>query len=459
MTGPTFVPETGLHPRRGPSQVQCAAFPSMKADPPDPIFLDLIAPLHRLLLQAGLSGSLAQWTALLLGLAIWVVVMVLFSRLLAMVLTSILKRLAANTVTHFDDHLVNYGLPRYVARIVPLMLSYHLVPLVLADLPAWIIPVQRLFMIFFIILFARIIRAMLRAARDASKESPRFRDKPVQSYTQVIMLVVYLIAGVLIFSQLTGRSVVAFLTAMGAASAVLLLIFKDTILGFVASIQISANDLVRIGDWIEMPKYGADGDVIEINLTTVKVRNWDKTVTTVPTYALIGDSFKNWRAMFEGGGRRIKRAIRVKISSIRHLTDAELDELRRIHILAPYIDERRAEIEEYNRTHNVDKSVRANGRHMTNVGLYRKYIDLYLSAHPGINQSMTRMVRQLAPDEHGLPLELYCFTMDTRWVVFESVMADVFDHLLAVNQFFHLEVFENPAADDLRSVGRGLTKE
>lgn len=273
---------------------------------------------------------------------------------------------------------------------------------------------------------------------------------------QVVLLVLYLIAGILIFSQLTGRSALAFLTAMGAASAVLMLIFKDTILGFVASIQISANDMVRVGDWITMAKYGADGDVEEINLTTVKVVNFDKTITTIPTYALIADSFQNWRGMQNSGGRRIKRSILVKINSIRHLGSEELDALRRIQLLRPYIDERRAEIERYNNEHRVDEGLLINGRHLTNIGLYRKYIELYIQAHPGIHPGMTRMVRQLAPNEHGLPLEIYCFTNDTRWLVFEGIMADIFDHLLAVNEYFHLEVFESPAADDLRMAARSL---
>ncbi len=417
---------------------------------------DLIAPLHRMLTEAGFANTTAVWLAMLTGVAIVFTVMALFSKGLTEVLHLALKRVAATTRNSFDDHLLKYRLPRYVARIVPLMMSYNLVPIVLQDMPQWIPSMERLFNVFFIVLFVRIVRAVLRAARDTSRDSPAFRDKPLDSYVQVVTLIMYLIAGVLIFSQLTGRSAITFLTAMGAASAVLLLVFKDTIMGFVASIQISANDMVRVDDWIEMPKYGADGDVIEINLTTVKVRNWDRTITTVPTYALIGDSFKNWRGMFAGGGRRIKRSVLIKISSIRHLTNEELDQLRKVQLLQPFIDERRAEIERYNAEHQVDESLLINGRHLTNVGLYRKYIELYINAHPGIHREMTRMVRQLAPNEHGLPLEIYCFTNDTRWLFFEGIMADIFDHLLSVNEFFHLEVFESPASDDLQAVGKEL---
>lgn len=419
-----------------------------------PLLYDLLVTrLRELLAGWGVPPSQLPWMALLVGSVVVSTTLWLLAKVINGVLTAVLHRLAVKTSSALDDNLTHHRVPRYVGRIVPLVLAFNLVPVVLADFPRWVGPMERLIHIFFIILAVRIVRALLGAVRDTLKVEENYKGKPLDSYMQVISIVLWSIAVVLIFTQLTGRSAMGFLTAMGAASAVLLLIFKDAILGFVASIQISANDLVRIGDWIEMPKYGADGDVIEINLTTVKVRNWDKTVTTVPTYALIGDSFKNWRAMFEGGGRRIKRAIRVKISSIRHLTDAELDDLRRIQLLAPYIDERRAEIARYNAAHNVDRTMPVNGRNITNVGLYRKYIELYLANHPGIHPDMIRMVRQLPPDAQGLPLELYCFTRDTRWIVFESVMADVFDHLLAINQYFRLEVFESPAADDLRSVG------
>lgn len=420
---------------------------------------DLFAPLHRFLVELGANERTASWTALLLGVVLLFSLLVLLSKVLSRVLTQGLKRFASRTSTSFDDHLLKYHAPRYVARIVPLMMSYHLVPVVFREHPEWVPAVERLFNIFFIVLFVRIVRAVLRALRDASKDSPKYSDKPLDSYVQVVMLVMYIMAGILVFSQLTGRSALTFLTAMGAASAVLLLVFKDTIMGFVASIQISANDMVRVGDWITMSKYGADGDVEEINLTTVKVANFDRTITTIPTYALIADSFQNWRGMADSGGRRIKRSIRIKISTIRHLSEAELDAVRRIQLLTPFIDERREEIRLYNAEHKVDKSLLINGRHLTNVGLYRKYIELYIKSHPRIHTGMTRMVRQLAPDERGLPIEVYCFTNDTRWTEYEGIMADIFDHLLSVNEFFHLEVFENPAADDLRAVMRSIMPE
>src|SRR5690606_11315496 len=261
------------------------------------------------------------------------------------------------------------------------------------------------------------------------------------------------VAGIIIFSMLTGQSPWAFLGALGAASAILLLVFKDTIMGFVASIQVSTNDMVRVGDWIEMPKYNADGDVIEINLNTVKVRNWDKTITTVPTHYLVTDSFKNWRGMHSAGGRRIKRSISVKISSIRYLEKEEIDRLKKIQLLASYIDERQAEIDQYNAASGADPTMPVNGRKMTNVGLYRQYINRYTEQHPLIHKGYTMVVRQLQPTEHGLPIELYMYTSDTKWAVYENAMADIFDHLLASIKYFGLEVFEAPASDDIRSLG------
>ena len=416
-----------------------------------PLLYDLLVTrLHDLLASWGISENHLTWVGLLVGGALVIVFMVFLSKLVNWLLTLLMQRLAVKTASMFDDNLIKRRTPRYVARIIPLVVAYNLIPVVFADFPRWISPVESLFNIFFILLAIRIIRSVLDAGKDTLKLKEAYSGKPLDSYAQVISLILWIIAGVLVFSQLTGRSAIGFLTAMGAASAVMLLIFKDTILGFVASIQISANDLVRLGDWITMEKYGADGDVDEINLTTVKVINFDKTITTIPTYALISDSFQNWRGMQQAGGRRIKRSIRIKMSSIRYLDTEEIDALRRIELLTGFIDERRKEINQYNATHEVDKSILVNGRNLTNLGLFRHYMERYALDYPGVHPDMTRMVRQLQPDERGMPLELYCFSRDTRWAVYEHLMADIFDHLLASTGYFGLEVFENPASDDIR---------
>lgn len=424
-----------------------------------PFLYSLLAErFHGWLAGMGTAPEHMAWTAMLVGTVLVLALMSLLAMFLNWFITLLLNRLSITTVTTLDDNLIARRTPRYLARIIPLVLSYHLIPVVLADFRAWIPAAEKLVNIFFIVLAMRILRSVLYAARDTLKADARYRNKPWDSYAQVVSLVLWIIAGVLVFTQLTGHSAVAFLTAMGAASAVLLLIFKDTILGFVASIQISANDLVRLGDWITMPKYGADGNVTGINLTTVMVENFDKTITTIPTYALISDSFQNWRGMQQAGGRRIKRSIRIKMGSIRHLDEQEVEDLRRIALLAPYIDERRAEIRAYNSAHAVDKRSLVNGRNLTNIGLFRKYMERYALSHEGVRQDMSRMVRQLAPDENGLPLELYCFSSDIRSEVYEDLISDLFDHLLASIPAFGLEVFENPASDDLRRMGSRIAR-
>jgi miniconductance mechanosensitive channel len=264
-----------------------------------------------------------------------------------------------------------------------------------------------------------------------------------------VKIIFYLFGAIIIFSKLTGKDPVAFFSVMGAASAILLLMFKDTIMGFVASIQVTTNDMVRIGDWIEMPKYGADGDVIEMTLTTVKVQNWDKTITTLPTHVLITDSFKNWQGMREFGGRRLKRSIMIKQSTIRYIKDDELDRFKAIQGIRDFITERKLEIDLHNERIGADRRIPVNGRNLTNAGLFRKYATWYIENHPGVHKDKTIMVRQLAPTEHGLPFELYLFTNTVAWVGYESIAGDIFDHLIAAVKYFDLEIFEVPTGTDV----------
>tara|TARA_R110002049_G_scaffold140279_1_gene301310 strand:- start:426 stop:1217 length:792 start_codon:yes stop_codon:yes gene_type:complete len=256
------------------------------------------------------------------------------------------------------------------------------------------------------------------------------------------MIFAWLLGIFSIFAIVTGISFISFATTLGAASAVILLIFKDTILGFVASIQVSINDMVRIGDWITFEKYGADGDVTEINLATVKVQNWDKTITTIPTYALISDSFKNWRGMSESGGRRIKRSVIVKTSTIKFLTEEDITRFGKIQLVSSYLKTQSDEIKAHNNSHNIDKSVLVNGRNLTNFGVFRKYLQTYIENHSAINDNMTLMVRQLEPTPQGIPMEIYAFSKDQRWVNYEYIIGDIFDHVLAAVTYFDLEIYE-----------------
>ncbi len=404
------------------------------------------------LISWGVPVEQANWVNLFVLLGSMLIVLGLIDFIVRKVLVGLLMGVAKRSSTKFDDYLVQNRALVYFARLIPLIISIQLIPVVFSGFPGWIGPLRKFIDILLVVGWVMLFRALFRSVRDHLRTRKGFQDKPLDSYLQVVNIFMFFIAGVIIFSMVTGKSPWAFLGALGAASAILMLVFKDTILGFVASIQVSTNDMVRVGDWIEMPKYGADGDVIEINLNTVKVQNWDKTITTIPTYYLITDSFKNWRGMQDAGGRRIKRAINIKISSIRYLSKEEIDRLAKIQLLAPYIAERQAEIDRYNVETKADRSMPVNGRNMTNVGLFRQYINRYVQNHPQIRKDMTMLVRQLQPTEHGIPIEVYIFTSDIRWGVYEDIMSDIFDHLLSAIKYFELEVFEAPASDDIRSL-------
>jgi miniconductance mechanosensitive channel len=279
---------------------------------------------------------------------------------------------------------------------------------------------------------------------------PISKGRSIKGYVQVVKLFFYCIGVILILSIILGESPKGILAGLGALAAVLILVFKDTILGFVASIQLSANQMVKPGDWISMPSHNADGTVTEITLNTVKVQNWDKTISMIPTYALVSDSFYNWRGMEESGGRRIKRSVNIDIKSITVASPELIAKLKKIHFIREYIEQRQKEIEEYNQTHHIDDSTIVNGRRMTNIGIFRRYVEAYLKQHPKVHDNMTFLVRHLQPTEKGLPLEVYVFSKEQEWAKYESLQADIFDHLLAVLPEFELRAFQNPSGDDFR---------
>jgi miniconductance mechanosensitive channel len=346
--------------------------------------------------------------------------------------------------TNFDDLLVNHKAPRNIAHIVPLIITIKVFPIVFYDFPYFERYILIVLKVYGIILTVWIIRSVLKTFESYFKTLPRLKDKPIDSYIQVAMLFIWIIGIAACLAVLIDLSFLKFFTTLGAASAILLLIFKDTILGFVASIQVAINDTVRIGDWITMEKYGADGDVIEINLSTVQVQNFDMTITNIPTYALISDSFKNWRGMQASGGRRIKRAIVLKAKSVHYLSEENIEELKKIQLITDYLTQRQKDIISYNNSHEVDKSMLINGRNMTNIGVFRKYMLSYIQNHSAINKDMSIMVRQLEPTPHGLPLEIYAFSNDKRWENYEYIMADIFDHAISAVSYFNLELFEYP---------------
>ncbi|OUR91966.1 mechanosensitive ion channel protein MscS [Flavobacteriales bacterium 34_180_T64] len=403
--------------------------------------------LYDYLISAGLPEASARYLNML-GLLITLL-------LIAFVIDFVIRKLLVNTFSvfairsksNFDDLLVKNKVPRNVAHIIPLLFAIKFAPTVFYDFQYIENIIIKGLEVFAIILTLWIVRTVLNSIKDYLKTVPRFKDKPINSYIQVFMIFAWIIGLFSVFAIISGISFWKFVTTLGAASAVIILMFKDTILGFVASIQVSINDMVRIGDWITFEKYGADGDVIEINLATVKVQNFDKTITTIPTYALISDSFKNWRGMDESGGRRIKRAIVLKATSIHYLTDEHIEQLKGVQLITEYVAQKKKLISEYNVSKNIDKSLLINGRNLTNIGVFRKYIQTYIETHSAINKDMTIMTRQLAPTAQGIPLEIYAFSKDKRWENYEYIMSDIFDHALAAVPYFDLELFELSSGD------------
>ena len=362
------------------------------------------------------------------------------------IISNFFVKLSSKTTNNFDDYLISNRAQIYISKLIPVLFIYWVIPFWLMGFELLINYATLFVEIYSILLIIWIIRSFLRSGKDYLKTIESLKDKPIESFVQVCLIVVWFLGILIIFSLITGKEISTFLTAMGALSAVILLIFKDTILGFVASIQLSANDLIRIGDWITMEKYGADGDVIEINLNSVKVQNFDKTITTIPTYKLISDSFKNWRGMSDSNVRRIKRALLIKGSSIKFLSENDLNELKKIKLIEGYIIKKEKEISEYNLNLKIDDSSLVNGRSLTNLGLFRIYIEEFLDNNPSINSEMTLMCRQLTPTSQGVPLEIYAFSKDQDWKKYEDIMSDIFDHLLASLKTFHLELFELPSS-------------
>ncbi|GIP40242.1 membrane protein [Paenibacillus sp. J31TS4] len=309
--------------------------------------------------------------------------------------------------------------------------------------------IEKAALTYIIVVSLVVINSLLNAFDVIYRTFPVSKVRPIKGYIQVVKIILFIVGGITIISNLIGQNPFIILSGLGALSAVLMLVFKDSILGLVAGIQLSSNDMVRVGDWIEMPKYNADGDVVDISLNTVKVMNFDKTITMIPSYALISDSFKNWRGMQTSGGRRIKRSIFIDTGSIRFCSEDMIEKYNKIHYLSDYIAAKISEIKQYNKERNIDTSSKVNGRQLTNIGVFRFYIQQYLRQHPKIHQNMTLIVRQLTPGDSGLPLEIYAFTNDTNWVVYESVQSDIFDHIFAVAPEFGLRAFQNPTGYDI----------
>jgi len=368
------------------------------------------------------------------------------------ILVAGIRRFVAASDTKWDDRLVDARFFIRVGLMVPALVARSGIQLVPGLDERIVALVTRLTSAALVLLFALSINAALNATNEIYSRFEKYQSRPIKSYVQLLNMIVGGIAAVVIVATLFDKSPLIFLSGIGAMTAVLLLVFKDTILSLVASVQLTSNDMIRVGDWIEMPDFGADGDVVDVALHTVSIQNWDKTITTIPTYKFIAGSFKNWRAMGDAGGRRIKRSLLLDMSSIRFLTPEEIDRFGAFALLKEYIANKRSEVSAFNAEAGRDSRINADIRRLTNVGTFRAYIYQYLRHHPAIHQDMTLMVRQLEPSSAGLPIEIYCFTNITNWSIYEGIQSDIVEHLLAVAGDFDLRIFQNPSGEDLARI-------
>ena len=374
------------------------------------------------------------------------------------VLLRAVARLVRHTKATWDDVVFDHKVMVRLSHMVVPVVVYLFIPSVFADSGEDVVDfIRRICFVLIVLSFLAFLQAFLKAVYSVYNEMESFRNRPLKILLQTFQVVAWFVGGIVILSDLLNKDPVSLLAGLGASAAVLMLVFKDSIVGFVSGMQLSVNEMLKVGDWIKVPKYGADGIVTEVTLITVKVRNWDNTVTTVPPYALVSDSFQNWNAMRESGGRRVKRSINIDMNSVRFCTPEMLERFRRIDLLKDYIDQKEKDLQEYNAAHGTDNTVEANGRRQTNLGVFRAYLVAYLRSLPYTNQGLHCMVRHLQPTDKGLPVELYFFSSVKDWVPYEGIQADVMDHVLAVIPEFGLRVFQSPSGADVQQAMASLS--
>jgi len=396
----------------------------------------------------GLSGDwvnfIRAFTLVFIILTICYIADIISKKLIINFIAQIVKR----SKTKWDDIILEKKVFNRLAHFAPALIIHYTIELALTNSEKTVNLIQSAIYVYMTVVAMIVINAFLKALHEIYIHSAFSKNRPIKGYIQLVNIFIITVGIILIYSHISGNSVKGILAGLGAMAAVLMLIFKDTILGLVASIQLSANNMVKIGDWISMPSQKADGTVEEITLNTVKVQNWDKTISTIPTYALVSDSFSNWRGMEESGGRRIKRSINVDMRSVKFCSPELINKFTKIQYLKQYINDKLNELNNYNSENKIDNSVVVNGRRITNLGTFRKYIEEYLKHNNKIHKEMTFLVRQLQPTENGIPIEIYVFSNDQAWANYESIQADIFDHILAVIPEFKLQVFQNPSGSD-----------
>jgi miniconductance mechanosensitive channel len=402
--------------------------------------------------NSGLPSALVPWINMFFGLVVIFILAWLSDIISRKVILQLLRRLAKKTATNWDDIILEKRVFNRLVHLIPALIVYSLIGIVFKEYQQTLAIVRALINVYMIVMVLLAIDSFINSLHQIYQTLKISKDRSIHGYIQVVKILIYFVAVILIISVLFNKKPNVLFAGLGAMAAVLILVFKDTILGFVASIQLSANDMVKIGDWISMPSHGADGDVLEVTLNTVKVQNWDKTISTIPTYALVSESFNNWRGMAESGGRRIKRHINLDMKSVKFCSPEMISKFKKIQYLANYIEQKEKEIADYNEKNGIDSSVLVNGRRMTNIGTFRFYLEEYLRNNPKIHKEMTFLVRQLQSTEKGIPIEIYVFSNDQAWANYEGIQSDIFDHILAILPEFELSVFQNPTGDDFRNL-------
>ncbi|MBN2128314.1 MAG: mechanosensitive ion channel [Sedimentisphaerales bacterium] len=408
-------------------------------------------------LRTGLTDTAAEVAARVIAFLLMILAAYVANFIAKKLLLRAIRKLVERTKTVWDDMLVKRKVFNRLSHLAPALVIYAMAPFVGEGSEKAIATIQRIAMVYMAGVGLLVLDAFLSAVIDIYRTFEAAHKRPIRGFVQAAKIILYVLGIIIVVSIIMGKSPGLFLGGLGAMTAVLMLIFKDSILGLVAGIQLSTNQMLHIGDWIEMPKYGADGDVIDITLTTVKVQNWDKTITTIPTYALISDYFKNWRGMSESGGRRIKRSIQIDMTSVKFCTAEMLERFKRIKYINEYIDRKLQEINEHNTAEGIDEGDLVNGRHLTNIGTFRAYVAAYLRHHPKVHQGMTFLVRHLQPTAEGLPVQIYIFSNDQVWANYEAIQADIFDHILAVIPEFDLRVYQNPTGADFKAIRAGTS--
>jgi len=393
-----------------------------------------------------------EWIALGIDVVLLALLSLLADFLSRRILVSIIHAAVKRTKATWDDYFFEQKVFKGLAHLVPAAIVFNSLAYILSDVPRMIPYFEKAVVVYILLLVVTVVNRTLRALENWLSQNEKYTNTPIRTISQVVRLLAFFGAAIALISILTGTSAGAILGAFAGTTAILILVFQDSIKGLLANFQIHMYDLVKVGDWITFSKYGVDGDVLSIDLTTVKVKNFDKTVSTVPATAFVQDSFVNWRGMSESGARRIKRNIHIDITSIRHLDEGLMDALKEIDLIAAFMNKRQGEIDNDNAGKNMKGASLLNGRRQTNIGLYRKYIEFYLSNHSGINNDFTLMVRQLQPTTEGIPIEVYCFTATTEWAVYEGIMSDIFDHLYAATRHFDLALYQKPTGADMRAI-------